>query len=334
MIREGESRCKEKTHENGLFFAVFYVRERNSTCGRYFWGTGAMAACADPFSPAARKTEQRTRFGVDFASHFRILEEELARAIAALPAALALVAEPRTPLLDHVAPDASVEQVALADVAWPVEDIELRFARWRRDFISNYLYSSPVADNAIAVLARRKAPDVRANRRIELQRPAAGRGFRAAEYHADLLPDRLVESRQLLIFETVSVNLRAPAASDTPAAHMAIAHFACALGLGHEPRNGINDYDSNRAGGHKRPPASSSACSPQSGCDTSWLSTSMPSLRAETGSRRVFGVDESRAGAVALCLGNRLQSDSLLAGRFRSEISTARHTPHVKGRVK
>src|SRR5579864_3756474 len=97
MIREGESRCKEKTRENALFFAVFYdarlkphmperfallLRRRGGCC----FGRSVLGGCKQPKNGA--------QLAIQFRDQFRILLEELAGAVSSLPDPLAFIAEP------------------------------------------------------------------------------------------------------------------------------------------------------------------------------------------------------------------------------------------------
>src|ERR1051326_3083361 len=131
MIREGESRCKEKTRENGLFFGVFYAaRLKPHTLeqfalflrrrGRGRFGRSVLIGC--------KKSEHGAQFAIQLRDQFRILLEELAGAVSSLPDPLALIAEPGAALLDQVAGDTEIQQIALAGGSLAVEDIELSLA--------------------------------------------------------------------------------------------------------------------------------------------------------------------------------------------------------------
>ena len=64
--------------------------------------------------------------------------------------------------------------------------------------------------------------------------------------------------------------------------------------------------------------AISSACSPLSGCETSRLSMSTPSLLRVDGVERVLGVDEGGHAAAALGLGDHVQRERRLARGLRA----------------
>jgi len=66
---------------------------------------------------------------------------------------------------------------------------EFNLLERRCNLVFNNFHAGGVANNFFAVLQRPDAADVQTNRSVELQRIAAGCGFRAAEHHADFHPD-------------------------------------------------------------------------------------------------------------------------------------------------
>jgi hypothetical protein len=105
MIREGESRCKEKTRENGLFFAVFYgARLKPHTPERFalFLGRCGRVRLGQSVLAGRKQPEHGAQLAIQFRDQFRILLEELAGAVSPLSDPLALVAEPRAALLHQV----------------------------------------------------------------------------------------------------------------------------------------------------------------------------------------------------------------------------------------
>ena len=137
MIREGESRCKEKTRENSLFFGVFYgaglephtperfaLLLRRSSHGRF---AGSVLA-------GREETQYHAQFAIRLGDQFRIVLQELPGAVSALPDPLCLIAEPRTALLHQIARDAQVQEIAFAGSSQAVQNVELGLAERRRDF--------------------------------------------------------------------------------------------------------------------------------------------------------------------------------------------------------
>src|SRR5207249_8523731 len=101
--------------------------------------------------------------------------------------ALALEGEPGAALVDDLAIDGEIEQVAFLRNPLAIHDVELRLTKRRRDLVLDDLDAGAAADDDVAVLDRADAADVDADRRVELQRAAAGGRFRVAEHDADLL---------------------------------------------------------------------------------------------------------------------------------------------------
>src|SRR5258708_20402850 len=97
MIREGESRCKEKTRENGLFFAVFYYARLKPHMlepfalllgrrGRGGFGRSVLAGC--------KQAEHGAQLAIQLLDEFRILLDELAVAVPPPPDPLGLFSTP------------------------------------------------------------------------------------------------------------------------------------------------------------------------------------------------------------------------------------------------
>src|SRR5206468_196114 len=112
--------------------------------------------------------------------------QELAGIVLALTDALALVAVPGTGLLDDALGRAHVDDFALTRDALAVHDFEFGFAKRRSDLVLHDLHARLVADHFLAILDGADAADVEAHGGVELERVAAGGGFRIAEHHADL----------------------------------------------------------------------------------------------------------------------------------------------------
>src|SRR4029079_8649060 len=150
--------------------SLFGVRHRSDATGR-----GHVDGSAD--------------LRLDFGSQFRMLAQEFARVVLALADLLAVVCVPRAGLLDDAVRDTQLDDFAFARNAFAVQDIEQRFAEWRRDLVLDDLDARFVADDFLAPLDRTDAADVESHRRVELERTATGGGLGIAEHHADLHAD-------------------------------------------------------------------------------------------------------------------------------------------------
>src|ERR1035438_2812117 len=127
IIREGESRCKEKTRENGLFLGFFLRTSRARPVKRPFWRCsrrpwplpppcGAVpAGCRGPVLCAIRRPDSGicrgapdlaglflqaveaqcfAQFAVQIPAYVGVLPQELAGVVAPLADALRMIAEP------------------------------------------------------------------------------------------------------------------------------------------------------------------------------------------------------------------------------------------------
>src|ERR1051326_8321879 len=135
----------------------------------------------------AHETELAPHAIFDGPGDVGVLFQELLRVFAALAQALAAIGEPRAAFLDDALVDADVDQVAVARHALAIHHVELRLAERRRDLVLHDFHARAPADDHVAVLDARDAPDVDAHRRIELQRAPARRRFGIAEHDADFL---------------------------------------------------------------------------------------------------------------------------------------------------
>src|SRR5262245_57110928 len=104
----------------------------------------------------------------DLLHHLRVFLEISLRGFAALADLFAVVSEPGTGLFDDVMLGSQVEDVAALADAFVVHDVELGFAEWRGDLILNYLHTSAVADDALALLDLADATDIHTYRSIKL----------------------------------------------------------------------------------------------------------------------------------------------------------------------
>src|SRR5581483_11070177 len=88
------------------------------------------------------------------------------------------------------------DQLAFVGCALAVEDFELGLPERRSDFVLHYLDAGFRTDHLLALLNRTDTADVQPHGSIELQRVAAGGGFRVAEHHADLHSNLVDEDHQ------------------------------------------------------------------------------------------------------------------------------------------
>src|SRR6185437_8040212 len=107
--------------------------------------------------------------------------------------AFAAVAVPGTGFLDQVVVDAQFDQLALARGTLAVENFELGLPEWWGHLVLDHLDAGFRADHLVALLDCADTADIQSNGRVELQRVAAGGGFRVAEHHADLHADLVDE---------------------------------------------------------------------------------------------------------------------------------------------
>src|SRR5581483_6672691 len=133
---------------------------------------------------------------VQFLGDARVVLQVLARIFLALPDALAAVAVPSAGFLDQIVVDAQFDQLAFVGCALAVEDFELGLPERRSDCVLHYLDAGFRTDHLLALLNRTDTADVQPHGSIELQRVAAGGGFRVAEHHADLHSNPVDEDHQ------------------------------------------------------------------------------------------------------------------------------------------
>src|SRR5215471_588352 len=133
--------------------------------------------------PDAAHAVVREHLGLDRVVGLGVIDQELLRVLATLPYALAVEREPRAALLDDIRAvrRREVDEIALARHALAVQDVELDLLERRRHLVLDDLDARAVADHRLFLLDRADAADVEADRRVELERVAAGRGLRRAE---------------------------------------------------------------------------------------------------------------------------------------------------------
>src|SRR5688572_5338440 len=189
---------------------------------------------------------------LDVPRNLGMLIEEGARVLLALADALAVVAVPGARFLDEPLRHADVDDLTVAGDAGPVKDLELGFAERRRYLVLDDLDAGLVADDFLAVLQRADAADVQPHGSVELERVAAGGGFRVAEHHADLHADLVDEDddgvRALDVAGELAQRLRHEARMQ---ADVHVAHLALDLRLRRQRRDRVDHDDVDRAGAHQ-----------------------------------------------------------------------------------
>src|SRR4029079_4670233 len=256
---------------------------------------------------------------VDLGGHGRVLAEEVLGRLAALAEPGLAEVEPGAGLADDVHRDAHVEQAPFLGHALAVHHVELGDAERRRDLVLHDLDPHPVADRLGAGLDRLDAPDVQADRGVELQRAATGGRLRIAEHHADLLA-QLVREDEAGVGAGDGAGQLAQRLAHEPGldADERVAHLALDLGAGHEGRDRVDDD------------AVDAARADQGLGDLQRLLTGVR-LRHEqlvdvdatgagvAGVERVLDIDEGDDAATPLRLGEDVLADRRLARRLRAE---------------
>src|SRR5690606_8365258 len=136
-------------------------------------------------APGVGRLELLEQFGFKPGGHFRVLLEVVAGVVLALADAFAAVAVPGAGLLDDLGVHAHIDQLALAADAFAVQDLGDDLLERRRHLVLDHLDPGLVTDDLVALLDRADAADVQAHRGVELERVAAGGGFRALARHHD-----------------------------------------------------------------------------------------------------------------------------------------------------
>src|ERR1700684_3223299 len=129
----------------------------------------------------------------DFCRDVGIGLEESFAVLATLADALAVVGEPGAGFFHDAGLDAEIDQFAVLGDALAIHDVEFDLLERRRQLVLDHLYAGLVADHLVALLDGADAADVEADRGIELERVAAGGGFRRAVHDADLHADLVDE---------------------------------------------------------------------------------------------------------------------------------------------
>ena len=173
--------------------------------------------------------------------------------------------------------------------------------------------------DSVPVLIVSIAPDVEADRGVELQRAAAGRRLGVAEHDADLLA-QLVGEDQRGVRAGDGAGQLAQGLAHEPGldAHEAVAHLAFDLGARHEGRDRVDDDAVDAAGADERLGDLERLLAGVGLADEELVDVDAagPGVgRIE----RVLDVDERDDAATRLGLGEDVLADRRLARRLRAE---------------
>src|SRR5574337_1751168 len=182
----------------------------------------------------------------------RVVLEILAGVFLALADTFATVAVPGAGLFDQVVEHAQLDQFTFPGRAFAVQDFELGLSERRRNLVLDNFDPGLRTDHFLALLYRADAADVEAHRGIELQRIAAGGGFRGAEHHADLHADLVDEDHQRVGALDVGGELAQRLAHQAGLqAGQLVAHFAFDFRLRGERGDRVDDDDVDAARAHQ-----------------------------------------------------------------------------------
>src|SRR5690606_25000722 len=172
----------------------------------------------------------------------------------ALADTLAAVAVPGAGLVEELGLHAQLDQLALAADALAVQDLGDDLLERRRHLVLDDLDAGLVADDLVALLDRADTADVQAHRGIELERVAAGSGFRTLARHhdADLVAQLVDEDHHAVAALDVAGQLAQRLAHQSRLqAGKLVAHFALDLGARGERRHRVDHHHVDRVGAHQ-----------------------------------------------------------------------------------
>src|ERR1043166_8157673 len=130
----------------------------------------------------------------DLGEEIGVFADEDLRVLASLAEAHVAVREPGARLLDDLVVEADVDQLAGLRDALAVADVDLRLPERCGALVLDDLHFHARANHLFAFLDLVRAANVEADRRVELQRAAAGRRVGIAEHDADLFADLVDEN--------------------------------------------------------------------------------------------------------------------------------------------
>src|SRR5581483_3657142 len=146
--------ARESTSRGGAYPAA-------GTCCRRLWRR--LRGSRLRLSLGRHQAHGLAHLGLDPGGDVLVLLQELARVLTTLSDAFAFVAEPGAGLFHDVVIHREVQHVAFARDAFAVEDVELGLAERRRHLVLHHLDLGARADDHVAFLDRRDAPDIHAH---------------------------------------------------------------------------------------------------------------------------------------------------------------------------
>ena len=120
--------------------------------------------------------------------------------VPALGQALIPVGEEGAALGDDAVFHSHIQQGSFLADPFAVDNVKFSHAERRGHFVLDHLDLGVVTDNFRAVLQSFSLADIQPDGGIELQRAAAGRRFRIAVHHADLLTQLVDENHRTIGF--------------------------------------------------------------------------------------------------------------------------------------
>src|SRR5438552_5091112 len=275
-------------------------------------------------------------FGFQLGGDVFVLFQELFGILAALPDALAAIAEPGARFFNDVVEHAQIEHVAGAADAFAVHDVELGLAEGRGGLVLNYFDLGTRADYAVALFDGGDAADIHAHAGVKLEGAATGGGLRIAEHDADLFAN-LVDENQAGSGLGDDAGELAQRLRHEPRlqAHVAIAHFAFQFGFGDQRRDRIHHQHVNGARADQRF-GDLQRLLAVIGLGDEQVVHIHAEFFGVSGIERVLGIDKRRQAAGLLRFRDHLQGDGGLAAGFRAEnfdYAAARKSAHAQSGV-
>src|SRR5215213_2349246 len=140
-----------------------------------------------------REAELHLHVAFNLAQDLGIVFHRLFSVFPSLSQALAFIRKPGATLLHRSLHYGEIEQIAFTRNSLAVHNVEFSLAKWRRHFVLRHFHFRAIAGYAIAVFDRADTTNIESQGRIELERATAGRRFRIAKHHSDLLADLIDE---------------------------------------------------------------------------------------------------------------------------------------------
>ena len=138
--------------------------------------------------------------------------------------------------------DAQINQFAFPADTFAVKNIEFGLTERRRNFVFDDFDFGFVTNNVIAFFNLTGTADVEADGGVEFECVTAGRGFRAAEHHADFHTDLVNENNQCIgAFDVAGQFAEGLAHQASLQADVAVTHFAFDLGFRYKCGYGVDN---------------------------------------------------------------------------------------------